>query len=111
MTRECLYVSTLREENSRKKRIYPTLIEGRLSGGAGKPKKVAETRVSVCHLIVKDGQNEPAKSEKKSSQSKKARKTTSQQRRQSISKSGKSKQLTKSPPMDEEPVGEPCRSA
>ena len=28
-------------------------------------------------------------------------------RRQSISKSGKSKPLTKSPPMDEEPVGEP----
>jgi len=34
-----------------------TLIEGRAAlWGAGKPKKGAETRVSVCHLIVKDGQ-------------------------------------------------------
>ena len=56
MTRECLYVSHFCQKKTRAKTNLSTLIEGRLSGGAGKPKKGAETRVSVCHHIVKDGQ-------------------------------------------------------
>lgn len=56
MTRECLYVSHFCQKKTRAKTNLSTLIEGRLSGGAGKPKKGAETRVSVYQLIVKDGQ-------------------------------------------------------
>jgi hypothetical protein len=55
MTRECLYVSILSEENSRKNEFIHADRRKAL-WGAGKPKKGAETRVSVCPLIVKEGQ-------------------------------------------------------
>ena len=39
MTRECLYVSHFCQKKTRAKTNLSTLIEGRLSGGAGKAKK------------------------------------------------------------------------
>jgi len=56
MTRECLYVSILSEENSRKNESIHADRRKALWGRWESQKKGAETRVSVYHLIVKDGQ-------------------------------------------------------
>ena len=55
MTRECLYVSTC-EKKTRAKKESIHADRRKALWGRGKPKKGAETRVSVYHLIVKDGQ-------------------------------------------------------
>jgi len=56
MTRECLYVSILSEENSRKNESIHADRRKALWGRWESQKKGAETRVSVYQLIVKDGQ-------------------------------------------------------